>query len=341
MTKRDRMAAFLKGEKVDRPPVSFWRHFYPDETTPEGLAKAMLAFQKKFDWDFMKVNPRASYHAEAFGSLFSFPSDGQKPQLEEPVVKSHLDWTKLRPPSPGDGVLGDHLRALEIIADDISGEVPFIMTIFTPMSVAANLCADMDQFLYDMRKYPGEVHAALEVVSQTFAEFAEACVHVGASGIFLATTNWATRDRLTLEEYLEFGRAYDLEILSPIIDKAELLVLHVCKGNNMLLNLLDYPVRMFNWDAADPANPDIAGVRDKTDKCLIGGVSHLNSFAEGLKDKALKEARQAFKSTGGNKWALGAGCTIPMDASEDTLFALRQAVEGMNPPYGGPRGGSR
>ena len=109
----------------------------------------------------------------------------------------------------------------------------------------------------------------------------------------------------------------------------------------MLLNLLDYPVHMFNWDAADPTNPDIADVRDKTDKCLIGGVSHLNSFAEGLKDKALKEADQAFKSSGGSKWALGAGCTIPMDAGEDTLFALRQAVEGMNPPDGGPRGDSR
>ena len=62
--KRERVQAALAGEPVDWPPVSMWRHFYEFEETAEGLAEAMLGFQRRYDWDFMKVNPRASYHAE-------------------------------------------------------------------------------------------------------------------------------------------------------------------------------------------------------------------------------------------------------------------------------------
>ena len=52
---------------MDRPPVSMWRHFYAEETAADTLAEAMLGFQREYDWDFMKVNPRASYHAEDWG----------------------------------------------------------------------------------------------------------------------------------------------------------------------------------------------------------------------------------------------------------------------------------
>jgi len=329
MTKRERMNAFLKGEAVDRPPVSFWRHFYPDETTPEGLANAMLTFQDKFDWDFMKVNPRASYHAEALGSTYAFPKQGTKTELAEPAVQTGSDWSKLRPVSPREGVLGDHVRALEMIGEKLAGDVHFIQTIFTPLSIAMALCSGQEQFLTYLRERPAEIRTALEIITETFANFAEASISAGADGIFLATTQMATTNMLGHDEYQEFGRAYDLEILRPIRGRAELLLLHVCKGNNMLLELLDYPVHMFNWDATDSTNPTISKVRHLTDKCIIGGVDHKASFADGNQDKALGEAADAFEGTGGKGWALGAGCTIPMDASQQTLRALRDAVENM------------
>ena len=329
MTKRERMDAFLKGEKIDRPPVGFWRHFYPDETAPEGLANSMLAFQDEFDWDFMKVNPRACYHAEAFGSVYLFPPDGRGSELVKPAIKTNSGWKKLRPVSSREGVLADHLHALEMIGEKLGGEVHFVQTIFTPLSIAMSLCAGSDQFLADLRERPDEIRGAVKVIAETFTEFAEACISVGASGIFLATTHMATTDMLSEDQYREFGRAYDLEILRPIQDKAELLILHVCKSNNMLLDLLDYPVHMFNWDATDSTNPSISKIRRLTDKCIIGGVDQKTSFSDGNEAKALDEAEKAFKAAGGKGWALGAGCTIPMDASYDTLRALRGAVEDM------------
>ena len=58
MTHWERVRAALAGDEADRPPISVWRHFYRRENSVEGLAEAMLEFQHRFDWDFMKVNPQ-------------------------------------------------------------------------------------------------------------------------------------------------------------------------------------------------------------------------------------------------------------------------------------------
>src|SRR5215469_6907886 len=67
MSPRERVQATIRGAAVDRPAWSLWRHFYETEATPEGLAQSMLGFQETYQLDFMKVNPRASYHVEDWG----------------------------------------------------------------------------------------------------------------------------------------------------------------------------------------------------------------------------------------------------------------------------------
>jgi hypothetical protein len=38
MTPRERVWAALRGEAVDRPPISFWGHFYHRESSARDLA---------------------------------------------------------------------------------------------------------------------------------------------------------------------------------------------------------------------------------------------------------------------------------------------------------------
>ena len=76
MDKRERVRTALAGGQVDRPPATMWRHFYDQESTADGLTQAMLSFQRQYDWDFMKVNPRASYHAEDWGLTMRYGSNG-------------------------------------------------------------------------------------------------------------------------------------------------------------------------------------------------------------------------------------------------------------------------
>ena len=72
---RERVEMILAGEKPDRFAASFWRHFYHMEHHAEGTIEAMVAFQKQFDWDFMKINPRADYHVQDWGKQIEYSHD--------------------------------------------------------------------------------------------------------------------------------------------------------------------------------------------------------------------------------------------------------------------------
>src|SRR6266850_4124445 len=185
MTRRERIRATLAGEQTDRPPVSLWRHFYDRESSAEALSKAMLEFQKTYDWDFMKVNPRASYHVEDWGVRTERPGTGplDKPKVVHSVIRKPEDWDRIRPLDVTKGVLAEHLDAEERIAANIQGDVDWVMTVFNPLSVAADLVND-DAVLVDHLRHHGErVHGALRAIADTFAAFTRETMARGASGI--------------------------------------------------------------------------------------------------------------------------------------------------------------
>ena len=162
MTQWERIRAALRGDEVDRPPISAWRHFYRKENSPEGLAEAMLGFQRQYDWDFMKVNPRASYHAEDWGlKQHISQNDNVAPELADWPIKKPADWETVRPLDIDSGVLGQQLQALGMIAEGLGGKVPFIMTVFTPLSIAGRLAGSDDAMMGHIREHPDLVHLAL------------------------------------------------------------------------------------------------------------------------------------------------------------------------------------
>ncbi len=135
MTHWERTVAALKGTEVDRPPISMWRHFYTRESSAEALAESMLEFQRRFDWDFMKVHARASYHPEAYGLKMRYDGD-RPPSVADTPVREPDDWLKLEVPPLDRGPLAEHLHALELIARGLGGEVPFLATVFTPFPLS-------------------------------------------------------------------------------------------------------------------------------------------------------------------------------------------------------------
>src|SRR5258706_3425976 len=110
LSKRERVEAALKGEAVDRMPVSAWRHFLAEETRPEALASVTLKHYEDFDWDWVKVNPRATYYAEAWGNRYDYDQyDSVIPKLIDGPLKTPADLEKIQAISPTAGVFAEHL----------------------------------------------------------------------------------------------------------------------------------------------------------------------------------------------------------------------------------------
>jgi hypothetical protein len=96
MTQRRRLAAAIAGQPVDRLPVSLWRHFYVQETSRAGLVEAMVRWQKTYDWDFLKINPRASYPVEDWGNRYDFSGrEHVPPALGRACVHAAEDFRHL------------------------------------------------------------------------------------------------------------------------------------------------------------------------------------------------------------------------------------------------------
>jgi uroporphyrinogen decarboxylase len=326
MTHWERIRAALGGKETDRVPVSMWRHFYSKETSAETLAEAMLGFQNRFDWDFMKVNPRASYHVEDWGVRTRYSGDNSPEVIARPV-KQPEDWLKLQVLDINKGVLKEQLTSLEIIARGLKGKLPFLMTVFTPAAIASRMAVSEDMFLKHLKENNDKVSQALEVIAETFTGFSRACLERGAAGLYYATTAWATTDRLSEKEYRKYLRPYDLKLLAGL-PPAEFHILHVCRQNNLLRAVRDYPVHAFSWDARAAGNPSLAEGREMVKgRAVIGGIAHEESLVKSNPATLTAEIRGLRLALGRKGWMLGPGCTFPPETPEANLRAIRDAIE--------------
>lgn len=323
---KDRIRAVLKGERVDRLPISFWRHFYDKETNASDLAEAMVNFQRKYDWDFMKVNPRASYHIEGWGARVEFSSNPLvKTKVIEKPIKKTEDWKRLKVLDSSNKAFKEQLGALKLIKREFKDEIFILETVFTPLSVAGDLVKEED-LIKDIREKPELIHQALEVITETFSDFAAECLDAGADGIFFATTEWATKGHLTEEEYLEFGKPYDLRILKKV-ESAELNILHVCKSHNFLTLFADYPVKAVNWDSTDPTNLNLKEGARILNKTVLGGIDQKELLFKGTPEDVFNKVKELIALSREIKLILGPGCVISPETPVENLEAAKKAVE--------------
>jgi len=326
MNKRERVMAALAGQPVDRVPASFWGHDFLREWTPQGLADAMLESFRRYDWDYMKVNPRATYYAEAWGCRYRPSGSATRgPEVVDFVLKSAGDLERIKPLDIGRGPFAEQLEALRLIGRGLAGEAPFIQTVFSPLAVVGRLAnSDLEAVRRYMREAPQALHGALAAVTDTLAAYGRACLGAGASGVFFATVEWGTYDNATAGQYQEFGRPYDLRVLEAV-QGAEMNVLHVCRPRNMFDLLADYPVHAINWAAGEPGNPTLEEGLARSERAVMGGVS-VATVAQGTPDRVAAEVRQALSETGSRRFLLAPGCSIPPEAPEANLLAVKGAL---------------
>ena len=334
MTKTERVFAALRGDDVDRVPVSAWWHDFPREWSAPALAEATLEAFRRYDWDFVKVNPRATYYAEDWGARYVMAAEADRqPALTEPGVTSPEQLHDIQRLDVTKGAYGEQLEALRLIARDLNGEAPFIQTVFSPLATLSRITGSTKFVQKLMREHTHEVTMALHAVSQTLADYSRSCLGTGASGIFFATVEWGSAGFISMEDYETFGRPFDIPVLDAVKD-APFNVFHVCREHNHLPSLLDYPVAAFHWDVHGAGNPSLMDVLSRTGAAVMGGVSHDRTMAVPAPAEVAKQAERAIVETGGARFLLAPGCSIDPATPEVNLRTLAQAVRRATPRAG-------
>jgi uroporphyrinogen decarboxylase len=324
MNKWERIEASVAQQPTDRVPWALWRHFYDRETSAGDLARAMLDWQTRNDFDLLKVNPRAQYHAEAWGCRYRYSGQPDvKPAVEYLVVKTVGDWERIDFQPPSTPALDEQLKALTEIRRGLRGDVPFVETVFCPLSVAGYLIGSTKTLQEHLRAEPRAVHQALEAITETFVAFVYEVLNAGANGIFFATGSWATYDTLTDDEYATFGRPYDLRVLAAAAE-ARVNLLHVCRRNSMVRKLVDYPVHILNWATSEPGNATLADVADSVrGRAVAGGLSD-GALTAPDDTRTLREAAEAADQARNRGLILTGNCSIPVTSSQATIDAIHR-----------------
>lgn len=338
LSKQERVQAALHGQPVDRVPVSAWQHFIPEELDMDALARISLKHFHDFDWDWMKLNPRATYYAEAWGNRYDFKQYSRVyPKRTAGPIQSAADLDKIGPVSPTAGPFAEHLELIRKIKAGIGG-APFVQTVFSPLSVLAFLAArpaphsaeasvqaQADGARQMIRENPRGAHEALKNIATTLAGYAAHAVDAGASGLFFAIVKLARKDILSEAEYAEFGKPYDLQVLQAV-QGAPFNLLHICGPAVYFQAVADYPVHAINWAAVGQNNFSVAEAMQHTQKAIIGGVDEDGVLQSGSPEEVMEEAQAAIRATGGRRFLLSPGCGTSMQVPAANLHALRKAA---------------
>lgn len=322
-SKRKRLEAVIAGEKPDRVPVALWRHWPGDDQDAAALAAAHLKWQHDYDWDLLKVGPASSYSVEDWGVKTRWRGhiEGTREYIHYPV-QHPADWEALRPLSPDQGMLATQIKALRLVSEGLDGSVPFIPTIFSPLSQAKHL-AGHETLVKHLRRHPDSVQQGLQAITESTRRFIDAARETGIAGIFYAV-QYARYARLSRDEFTTFGRVFDLRLLEPVSD-LWCNMLHVHGAGIMFDRVADYPVQFINWHDRETAVSLQEGLRS-IKGAASGGVNHWTLHQEDSAE-TLAEARDAVEQTNGRRLMLGTGCVIMVTTPTRNIRALRQFAE--------------
>ncbi len=314
MNKTERIEAALKGEAVDRVPFGFWTHLPKLDLDPVLLADRTYEFYREFDLDFIKTMNNGMYPVEDYGCEIDYSAvdQGGVAKLVRPLVTEPEGWNAVPTLDVQGGALGRELYGLELLLKKVGRKAPVVMTVFSPLTIAAKLSAN--HVIQHIREGKAEhVRRALEAIAETTAEFIARVIDLGASGVFFAS-QMCQRGVMSEAEYLEFGVPYDLEALKPAAGGwFNIFHLH---GNEVMFSLMkDYPLECVNWHVWE-TTPDFTEARDQSDKCFMGGIVRTH-ITEGDYHGIESDVKRSWDQLKGIKHIVTPGCGIrhPVDAS--------------------------
>ncbi len=321
-THRERMLACLRGETLDRIPVALWRHFPVDDQDPGALAAAHLAFQRTYDFDFVKVTPSSSFCLKDWGvdDVWEGDPEGTRRYTRSVVVKPS-DWERLPQLDPLVPHLAAQLACLRRLRQELGPDTPILQTVFSPLAQAKHLATEK-VLLDHLRNAPEALWVGLNTIAATTKAFVEAAVQTGIDGIFYAVQH-AQASLLSEPEFLRFGRGLDLDVLSSTAGLwFNLLHLH---GEGIYFQAAsDYPVQAINWHDRDTA-PSLAAARPIFRGALCGGLARETLVYKTAADVKV-EAADAVKQLQGRGLILSTGCVVPIIAPHGNLVAAREAA---------------
>jgi uroporphyrinogen decarboxylase len=328
MQPRDRVEAAISLEVADRPPVGVWGHDYVREWSPKDLADAHVRAQRRFGWDFVKFQPRATCFGEAFGAEFRPSGDPHEfPAFVRPAVQDPEELGRVEPVVASVGPLADQVEGIRLVAEALGPGVPVLQTAFSPLSVVDfMLPGEPKSVVPVLRSRPELVGRAMAAIAETMIDFARRSVAAGAAGIFYGVVGFASADVLSEAEYEELVLPHDVRVLEALPREAWFDVVHLC-GPRIHAGLAErMPTNAVSWSVHEEGNPSLAEMVARSGHAAMGGIDQRTTLVDGPADAIGAQVEAAASANGGNGIMVAPGCSVPTTTPEAHLDAVAAAA---------------
>lgn len=338
-TKKERFEAVLNHELADRPPVSAWRHFTEKEHSGADLfVETMLKWQNTYDWDYVKLQPRASYYEEAWGGRFDYNDyEGVLPKVVKDPISGVADLEKITV-LPGDqGVFAEQIEVIQKMKAGLNEDIPMFQTMMCPTSVLQKLCAVNpigryraasrdDLMMTLMHEQPELIHKTLQNITDTMADYSKHLIEdAGLYGVFYGATGLSRSTYMTKEEWEEFVKPYDLQMMEAL--KPCKIMVHACGLEVNPEYFAHYPIDILHWPESAAGNPKLDTAPQWLDKSItpMGGCDE-RLFGQHKAEEIAALTRNTLKRMKDIPFVLAPDCSLATNTYDEELRAFIEAA---------------
>ncbi|SIR06953.1 uroporphyrinogen decarboxylase [Alkalispirochaeta americana] len=313
MTKKQRVAALICGEEVDRIPASFSLHFSKESVSGKKAIDAHREFFQETDVDVLKIMNE---------NLFS----------PDVLIRSPEDWKHIRPITGKEVYIQNQLDIIKALSDEMGGDAYIFATIHGVFASAFHATKDDDMKLahHDkvtahLRESPDVIETALKNIAEGLVAFVDLCIEAGAEGIYYAALG-AESYRFTRDEFSRYIKPNDILVLEAAKKAPGGTILHMCKDRLNIDLYKGYPCDIVNW-AVNEQNISLDEGRELFKKPVLGGFDdRAGVLVEGRKRDIEHEVHRLVNTYGPTNFMLGADCTLPENMSYERI---RWAVDAL------------
>lgn len=186
---------------------SFWKHHPNSDQNGLLLASEAIAFQNKFEFDFLKSTPAGNWLSVCYGAkdeLWENDLLGRR-KITEFAIKNEKDFSKLTSFTLKEPLIAEVLNSLEICSNTVS--VPVYATIFCPISQLIQI-SGLDLFLETEQNNPEQVKIALNQITENTVNVIKKIKKLGVKGLYFVTQHMQS-DSISFELYNRIGKIYD------------------------------------------------------------------------------------------------------------------------------------
>lgn len=340
MNKKERFAAVMKGVVPDRPPMTTYRHFPQIEGNWEKLADTMIAWQKKYDWDLIKLHPAAVYMQEVWGDRFDFDHYQQEVfPTKLGNIHKEVNLGIFESASMDNPYIQEQVKMVGAVAKEFKGSVPIFQTLFTPLQVISGVfdcqfirrhfpAAREENKIFTMIAEQGkELQEALENITQTYIAYWKAIHEAGADGLFYAGVSWAREGLMQMDEWKTYVKKYDVEFLKEVKKDGGLVMYHTCGIKSNPQRFTDFPIDILHWDQGAENNPSLKEGKKFLGKIVpMGGIDEM-TFGNHAEKQIAEETKACLKANADIPYILAPYCSISVHSSENEIRAFRDSVD--------------